>query len=62
MVWPAALYPVDVVDLLRLMLEVGRTGTIDPPTIGAFNFRLPVEPRKGAFPKLKMPPSDAASQ
>ena len=32
------------------------------PTIGGFSCRPPMEPRKGASPKLKMPPSDATSQ
>ena len=32
------------------------------PTIGDLSCRPPMEPRKGASPKLKMPPSDATSQ
>src|SRR5438477_559081 len=32
------------------------------PTIGRFNFRLPVDPKKRASPKAKIPPSDATSQ
>ncbi len=32
------------------------------PTMGLFSFIAPVEPKNLAFPKLKMPPSEATSQ
>jgi hypothetical protein len=32
------------------------------PTIGWFSFTAPVDPRNGASPKLKIPPSEATSQ
>ena len=32
------------------------------PTIGRFSRMPPVEPKKPALPKLKMPPSEATSQ
>jgi hypothetical protein len=32
------------------------------PTTGAFNFMPPVPPMNVAFPKVKIPPSDATSQ